>query len=51
MLSDLSLHGSIHSHTLSLSLSLMVAASLGFGLICILPNGFSIVFYFELILF
>ena len=31
-------------------LSLMAEASLGFGLICILPNGFSIVFYFELIL-
>ena len=31
-------------------LSLMAEASLGFGFICILPNGFSIVFYFELIL-
>ena len=31
-------------------LSLTVAASLSFGVICILPNGFSIVFYFELIL-
>ena len=38
-------------YTHTLSLSLMVAVSLGFGLICILPNGFSVVFYFELILF
>ena len=37
-------------NALSLSLSLMAAASLGFGLICILPNEFSVVFYFELIL-
>ena len=41
-----SFHGSTHSH----SLSLMAVASLGFGLIYILPNGFFVVFYFELIL-